>query len=95
MFSKRLSFLANSGDLLIAISRFGKSQNIINSIKVAEEKNVTVVSLTGFDDDYPARSKANVSVYVPSHKYGIVESIHNLVLQEIVDLIMEGDGVKL
>ena len=95
VFSKPLSFLANSGDLLLAISSFGKSQNSINSIKVAEEKNVTVVSLTGFDEDNPARMGADVSVYVPSHKYGIVESIHNLILQEIVDLIMERDGVKL
>ena len=95
VFSKPLSFLANSGDLLVAISSSGKSQNIINSIEVAVEKGVDVVSLTGFDDDNPARDMADVSVYVPSHKYGIVESIHNLILQEIVDLIMERDGVSL
>ena len=95
VFSKPLSFLAGAGDLLVAISSSGKSQNIINSIKVAEEKSVTVVSLTGFDDDNPARMSADTSVYVPSHKYGLVESIHNLILQEIVDLIMERDGVTL
>lgn len=95
VFSKPLSFLADEGDLLVAISSSGKSKNIINSIKVAEEKNVTVVSLTGFDDDNLARIEADVSVYVPSHKYGIVESIHNLILQEIVDHIMERDGVRL
>ncbi len=95
VFSKPLSFLASDGDLLVAISSSGKSQNIINSIKVAEEKGVEVVSLTGFDDDNPAREMASVSVYVPSHKYGIVESIHNLILQEVVDLIMERDGVSL
>ncbi|MBR1477532.1 MAG: hypothetical protein IJ608_06185 [Lachnospiraceae bacterium] len=54
-----------------------------------------VISLTGFEDDNTAREMADVSVYVPSHKYGIVESIHNLILQEAVDLIMERDGVKL
>ena len=95
VFSKPLSFLASEGDLLVAISSSGKSKNIINSIDIAEDKNVTVISLTGFDDDNPARKSADVSVYVPSHKYGIVESIHNLILQEIVDLIMERDGVSL
>ena len=95
VFSKPLSFLVSEGDLLVVISSSGKSQNIINSIDVAGEKGVTVVSLTGFDDDNPARAMADASVYVPSHKYGIVESIHNLILQEIVDIIMERDGVKL
>ena len=36
----------------------------------------------------------DVNVYVPCRKYGIVESIHNLILQQIVDLIMERDGVR-
>ena len=95
VFSKPLSFLAGEGDLLVDISSSGKSQNIINSIEVAKEKSVMVVSLTGFDENNPARMSADASVYVPSHKYGIVESIHNLILQEIVDLIMERDGVSL
>ena len=34
-------------------------------------------------------------MYVPSEKYGIVESIHNLMLQQVVDMIMERDGVRL
>ena len=95
VFSKPLSFLASEGDLLVAISSSGRSQNIINSIEVANEKGVEVVSLTGFDSDNSAREMTDVSVYIPSHKYGIVESIHNLILQEIVDVIMERDGVKL
>ena len=95
IFSRPLGFLASQGDLLVAISSSGKSQNIINSIDVAKEKDMEVVTLTGFDSDNPARMSANISVYIPSHKYGIVESIHNLILQEIVDLIMERDGVSL
>ena len=95
VFSKPLSFLAGKGDLLVAISSSGKSQNIVNSIDVAMEKGMSIISFTGFNDVNPARSKSDVSVYIPSHKYGIVESIHNLILQEIVDLIMERDGVSL
>ncbi|MBQ9361094.1 MAG: SIS domain-containing protein [Lachnospiraceae bacterium] len=95
VFSKPLSFLAGKGDLLVAISSSGKSQNIINSIDVAMEKGMSIISFTGFSDDNPARRISDVSVYIPSHKYGIVESIHNLILQEIVDLIMECDGVSL
>lgn len=35
-----------------------------------------------------------MNVYVSCKKYGIVESIHNLIIQQIVDMIMERDGVK-
>ena len=95
IFSRPLGFLANGGDLLVAISSSGKSLNILNSLNVAKGKGVGVISFTGFDIDNPVRSAADFSIYVPSHKYGIVESIHNLILQEIVDLIMERDGVSL
>ena len=37
----------------------------------------------------------DISVYVPVEKYGMAESIHNLILQQVVDTIMERDGVKL
>ena len=95
IFSRPLDFLANSCDLLVAISSSGKSQNILNSINIAKEKGMSIISFTGFDRDNPARDDADFSIYVPSHKYGLVESIHNLILQEIVDLIMERDGVRL
>lgn len=54
-----------------------------------------VITFTGFRPDNQAKQMGTVNVYVPSEKYGIVESVHNLVLQQIVDLIMERDGVKL
>ena len=95
VFSKPLSFLVSEGDLLVAISSSGKSQNILNSIDVAKSKGLNTISFTGFDSDNPVRSSSDAGVYIPSHKYGIVESIHNLILQEIVDLIMERDGVSL
>ena len=37
----------------------------------------------------------DVNIYVPNHKYGIVESIHNLILQQVVDTIMERDGIRI
>ena len=36
-------------DILITISSSGKSQNIINAIRVAKKKSITTISLTGFD----------------------------------------------
>ena len=82
IFSRPLEFLASKGDLLVAISSSGKSPNIINAINAAKKKNADVYTLTGFSSDNPIRGMGDINVYVPIEKYGIVESIHNMILQE-------------
>ena len=42
-----------------------------------------------------AKQLGDINVYVPCRKYGIVESIHNLILQQIAGQIMERDGIKI
>lgn len=95
IFSKPLEFLIKERDLLVAISSSGNSQNIINAINVAKEKGATVITLTGFKEDNRAKQLGDINVWVPCDRYGIVESIHNLILQQIVDMIMERDGVSI
>ena len=93
VFSKPLDFLLREDDLLLAISSSGRSENILNAVNVAHKKKADVVTFTGFGEGNPVMCSGDVNVYVPCDKYGIVESIHNLMLQEIVDVIMERDGV--
>lgn len=95
IFSRPLEFLLNPDDLLVAISSSGNSKNICNAIDVANSRQAEIITFTGFHPDNYAKLTGNINVYVPCERYGIVESIHNLVLQQIVDLIMERDGVKL
>ena len=94
IFSRPLEFLMREGDLLVAISSSGNSENILNAIETAGIKKASVITFTGFKPDNRAKSLGDINVYVPCKKYGIVESIHNLILQQIVDLIMERDGVR-
>jgi D-sedoheptulose 7-phosphate isomerase len=92
IFSRPLEFLGNDGDLLVAISSSGNSQNIVNAIQAAECKGMRVITFSGFQRDNKISSMGRYNVYVPSSKYGIVESIHNIILQQIVDTVMERDG---
>lgn len=92
IFSKPLQFLMHEDDLLVAISSSGNSQNIVNAIDVAREKKAAVVTFTGFKPDNRVKMMGDINVYVPCEKYGVVESIHNLILQQIVDEIMIKDG---
>lgn len=95
IFSKPMEFLVKPDDLVVAISSSGNSKNIIYAIDVAKEKEASIVTFTGFQKNNKVRQMGEINVYVPCEKYGIVESIHNLILQQIVDEIMERDGVKL
>lgn len=95
IFSKPLEFLLRPDDLLVAISSSGNSQNIVNAIDVAKRKGATVITFTGFEPDNKVKQMGDINVYVPCTKYGMVESIHNLILQQIVDEIMERDGVTI
>ena len=95
IFSRPMQFLVREDDLVIAISSSGNSANIVNAIQVAKEKKAEVITLTGFEATNKAKQMGDINVYVPCCKYGMVESIHNLILQQIVDLILERDGVSI
>ena len=95
IFSRPMEFLVREDDLVVAISSSGNSANIINAIDVAKQKGASVITFTGFQPNNKAKQLGDISVYVPCERYGIVESIHNLILQQIVDVIMERDGVRI
>lgn len=94
IFSRPMEFLVRKEDLLVAISSSGNSANIINAIETAKAKGVFVITFTGFEADNKAKQMGDINVYVSCKKYGMVESIHNLMLQQVVDLIMDRDGVR-
>lgn len=67
----------------------------MNAIQVAKKREAKVITLSGFQPDNTIRKMGDYSIYVPISHYGIVESIHNLILQQIVDEIMDRDGAQL
>lgn len=95
IFAKPLSRLGNPSDLLVAISSSGNSPNIVRAVQTAKEMGIFVITFTGFKADNKARQLGNLNVYVPCEEYGKVETIHQLILQQIVDMILEQDGVGL
>ena len=89
IFSKQLEIVANPGDILVAISSSGNSPSIVNAVRTAREKSCAIITLSGFREDNAIRQMGDYNLYIPSMKYGIVESVHNAVLQQIVDLLKE------
>ncbi|WP_207912372.1 D-sedoheptulose-7-phosphate isomerase [Pseudobacteriovorax antillogorgiicola] len=67
----------NQGDLVIAISASGNSNNVLKAIDWANINGGTTVGLTGFDGG-ELKKFANHSLHVPSNtgEYGPVEDVH-------------------
>ena len=49
VFSRQVQAIGNSGDVLLAISTSGNSNNIIEAVKIAKAKNILTVGLLGND----------------------------------------------
>ena len=79
IYSFQLSKYANKKDLLIAISSSGKSKNIINAIKTAKKKQMTVASLTGFNGGEVLRL-SDVNINIRSNNYGVIEDTHSFIM---------------
>lgn len=94
VYSRQLQALVRKGDLLVAISSSGKSPNIVKAVDTAKSAGIRVVTFTGFKADNPVRSKGDANVWVSSDKYGIVESAHQAILQQIVDTMLEIRGAQ-
>jgi D-sedoheptulose 7-phosphate isomerase len=86
IFVRQLEALADSGDILIALSTSGNSQNIINAVKYCKKKEIIIVSLTGFDGgELKKKSDLNINIAVDSTQR--VQEMHILVGHIICDLI--------
>lgn len=88
VFAKPIEFFANKNDILFAISSSGKSENILKAVDAALAKRCRVITLSGFDENNPLRSKGAYNFYVPSHEYGPVEVIHQYICHLILDTII-------
>lgn len=85
IYAQPLKCLASEGDLLIAISSSGRSQNILEACQVMKEKGNKVVTLSGFKADNPLRSLGDLNIWVDAHDYGLVESAHFFILHTVID----------
>ena len=88
VFAKQLEFHARRGDVLIAISSSGGSQNILKGVDMARERDCPVVTFSGFKDTNPLRQRGDVNFYVRSNEYGFVEVAHLALCHAILDLDM-------
>ncbi len=89
VFEIPIDLWASRGDLLIAISSSGKSENILRGAKAAQVKGCEVITLSGFSSDNPLRQLGNINFYVASNNYGEVEISHMSIVHYLTDCAMK------
>ena len=89
VFEKPIEMFAEKGDILIAISSSGGSENIIKGAKMALFKGCILITLSGFEKENPLRLLGHINFYVPSSSYGLIEIIHQAICHSIIDVIIE------
>lgn len=88
VFEKPIEMFADEGDVLIAISSSGRSENILRGCKAGLAKGCDLVTLSGFKPDNPLRAMGLVNFYAASSSYGHVEIIHLALCHCVVDTII-------
>lgn len=77
IFSRQVEGLGNAGDILVAISTSGNSQNVIEAVNVAKEKGLKVVGLLGNTGGKLA-DLCDEKIIVPHHDSGRIQETHIL-----------------
>lgn len=88
VFAKQIEMFAHEGDVLIAISSSGNSQNILNGVLAAQKRGCYVMTLSGFSPDNLLRNLGDANVYVPASEYGFVEITHLAVCHAMLDIAL-------
>ena len=90
-YQEMITAYGDVGDVLIAISSSGESENILNAASKARGNGVSVITLSGFDSDNSLRKLGAVNFYLDSREYNIVENAHEQILMALCDCVRLGE----
>jgi D-sedoheptulose 7-phosphate isomerase len=91
IFSKQVRALGRSGDVLLAISTSGNSENVNRAITAAHERSMQVVALSGRDGGRMAKilMAGDVEIRVPADRTARIQEVHLVIIHCLCDLIDE------
>lgn len=89
IFAKQIRALGRQGDVLLAISTSGNSENVCRAIVAAHERSMKVVALTGHEGGRMADllSDDDIEIRVPATRTARIQEVHLVVIHSLCDLI--------
>lgn len=86
IFARQVEALGASGDVLIAISTSGKSENVNRAIKVAKQRGMTVVGFLGKDGG-SSKDIVDIPIIIPSNDTQRIQEGHITVAHIICGIV--------
>tara|TARA_B100001250_G_scaffold307046_1_gene268915 strand:+ start:2536 stop:3129 length:594 start_codon:yes stop_codon:yes gene_type:complete len=89
VFSKQVLAIGRSNDLLLAISTSGNSDNVIEAINAAHDRDMSVITLTGKDGGAIAKilDQKDIEIRAPSERTARIQEVHLVVIHCLCDFI--------
>ena len=89
IFSKPISSLGQSGDILLALSTSGNSANIVKAVEAAHKRDMQVICLSGKTGGKVARELTlnDLELRVSSDKTARIQEVHLLIIHCLCDAI--------
>jgi D-sedoheptulose 7-phosphate isomerase len=89
IFAKQVRALGKAGDVLLAISTSGNSDNVRHAIEAAHERDMRVIGLTGRDGGSiaPVLDAQDIEIRVPAESTARIQEVHLLVIHCLCDLV--------
>lgn len=89
IFSKQIYALGQQGDVLLAITTSGNSNNLIKAVEAAHEQGMRVVALTGKSGGLLTKhlKLEDSELCVPSNSTARIQETHLLIIHCLCDLI--------
>lgn len=79
---------AENGDILMAVSSSGKSENIVRTAAAAKSAGCGLITFTGFSPTNPLRAMGDLNFYVAADHYGLVETAHAALTHYLTDRLI-------
>ncbi len=86
IFARNIEGLGNKGDILIAISTSGNSQNIVNAVNTAHEKKMKVIGLLG-NGGGKLKTIVDIPIVIPSSNTQRIQEGHITVAHILCELV--------
>jgi D-sedoheptulose 7-phosphate isomerase len=93
IFSRQVEGLGVEGDVLVGITTSGNSENVINALAVANQKQMTTIGLLGKGGG-KALSLVNEAIVIDSTTTARIQEMHITIGHILCDLIEEGLHLK-
>ncbi len=88
LFKRQIEGLGREGDIFIAISTSGNSENILEGLKVAKEMGIYTIGLSG-ESGGRIRGLTDMCLCVPSSDTPRIQEVHIMIIHVICEFLEE------